>query len=166
MQLCRSLSTQSRTILRLRTSSARCRSYATKIKTDEYAIPLSPVWSVTELLSSYPQPAVSSQTLTRLHELAALVPPAEGTTEHIQLQKELSDLVRLVEAVKLVDTQGVSVATRWDKEDIDKQHDETPGANPQGQELLKHAARTHNGFYLVDSDRKMGNLPADGAMSE
>lgn len=153
-------------MLRLRSSLVRCRPYATKIKTDEYAIPLSPAWSVTELLSSYPKPAVSSQTLTRLHELAALVPPAEGTTEHVQLHKELSELVRLVEAVRLVNTQGISVATRWDKEDVDKQREERPEISPQGQELLKHAARTHDGLYLVDTDRKRESLPTKGATSE
>ncbi|KAF7776310.1 hypothetical protein Agabi119p4_4703 [Agaricus bisporus var. burnettii] len=165
MQLCHLLSAKSRTILRLRTISVRYRPYATKIKTDEYAIPLRPTWSVTELLSSYPKPAVSSKTLIRLHELAALVPPAEGTAEHVDLQKEISELVRLVEAVRLIDTQGVSVATRWDREDADKRH-EIPEVGPQGQELLEHAARTHDGFYVVDTDRKRGVVAVEEAMSE
>lgn len=131
------------------------RSYSSTAKTDEYGIPLKPIWSVTELLSSYPKPSVSSQTLIRLHELAALVPPAEGTPQHARLKEEMSELVRLVEAVKLVDTQGVTVVPRWDTEDADRRNSNLPSKDiPDGQELLKHAARTQDGFYLVDADRK------------
>jgi Asp-tRNA(Asn)/Glu-tRNA(Gln) amidotransferase C subunit len=110
---------------------------------------------VTELLSSYPKPAISSRTLNRLHELAALIPPEEGTPEYAELKERMSELVRLVEAVKFVDTQGISVAARWDKEDADRGN---AGLRlndiPEGQDLLKHAARTQDGFYLVDADRK------------
>ncbi|KAF5363795.1 hypothetical protein D9756_000786 [Leucocoprinus leucothites] len=124
-------------------------------QTDECGIPLTSTWSVTELLSSYPKPSISSQTLNRLHDLAALIPPVEGTSAHAKLREEISELVRLVEAVKLVDTKGVSVSARWDQEDADKWSVESlPKEIPEGQELLKHAARTENGFYLVDADRK------------
>ncbi len=110
---------------------------------------------MTELLTSYPKPSVSFQTLTRLHELAALVPPAEGTSGEAKLKEEISELVRLVEAVKLIDTQGVSFATRWDEEDMDRRNPQLPPRDiSEGQELLKHAARTKDGFYLVDADRR------------
>jgi Asp-tRNA(Asn)/Glu-tRNA(Gln) amidotransferase C subunit len=125
------------------------------VNTDEYGIPLTPSWSVTELLSSYTKPTISSQTLNHLHDLAALVPPDDNTPEYSKLKGEISELVRLVEAVKLVDTQGFSVSARWDKEDADKRNAEVPPKDiPEGQELLKHAARTQHGFYLVDADRK------------
>lgn len=159
MRLCDFPPPMLKTVLRFHPLLMRCRPYSTRIKADELGIPLGPTWSVTNLLSSYPKPTIPSQTLIRLHELAALVPPAEGTPEHVQLQEEISELVRLVEAVKLVDTQGVSVATRWDGEDADKRHRELPlGVIPEGHELLRHAARTQEGFYLVDADRKRKTL--------
>ncbi|KAJ3565813.1 hypothetical protein NP233_g7408 [Leucocoprinus birnbaumii] len=137
----------------------RLRLLRTPIPKDEYGIPLSPTWSVTKLLSSYPEPSISPQTLNRLHELAALVPPAEGTPEHETLRKEISELVRLVEAVKLVDTQGVSVSARWDKEDADKLNaevipDDLSNKGERLDLLLRHAARTQDGYYIVDADRK------------
>jgi len=106
-------------------------------------------------LSSYPKPLISSQTLNHLHKLAALIPPTQDTPEYEKLRKEVSELIWLVDAVRLVDTKGVLVSARWDKEDADRQNAELPPQDiPEGQELLKHAARVENGFYLVDADRK------------
>lgn len=144
-----------RRVLPIRAPSVLWKAHSTLPKADKYGIPLKPTWSVNELLSSYPKPSVSSQTLTRLHELSALVPPAEGTAKEVRLKEQMSELVRLVEAVKLIDTQGVSFATRWDEEDADRRNAELPPiAVSEGQELLKHAARTKEGFYLVDADRR------------
>ena len=74
-----------------------------RAETDSCGIPIHPTWSVNELISSYPTPTITSATLKRLHELSALIPPVEGTTEHGTLKREMEDLVKLVEAVKLVD---------------------------------------------------------------
>ncbi|KXN87944.1 hypothetical protein AN958_07954 [Leucoagaricus sp. SymC.cos] len=138
-----------------RSPALLCRPYSSSAQTDEYGIPLQPSWSVTELLSSYPKPTISSQTLNRLHELAALVPPIEGIPEHTKLQEGISELVRLVEAVKLVNAHDVTISARWGIEDADKRNVEMfPKDIPEGQTLLKHAARTQDGFYLVDADRK------------
>ncbi|KAG6833834.1 hypothetical protein H0H87_011768 [Tephrocybe sp. NHM501043] len=129
---------------------AGCRSYSVKHETDECGIPLEPTWSVHDLLSSYPKPTLSSATLTRLHELSALVHPQEGSHEHEKLKREMEELIKLVDAVKLVDTRGVR-PTSFELPD-----EQSPGFDdePSGQSLLKNAARTKDGFYVVDSDRK------------
>ena len=80
------------------------------VETDSHAIPTRPTWSVNELLSSYPKPQISPATLKHLHELSALIPPEEGTPEHAKLTAEMENLVKLVEAVKLVDVGESSVS--------------------------------------------------------
>ncbi|KAG6849222.1 hypothetical protein H0H93_010344 [Arthromyces matolae] len=129
---------------------AHKRLYSTKEETDELGIPLKPTWSVHELLSSYPKPTLSSATLTRLHNLSALTPPKEGTIEHEVLKNEMEELIRLVEAVKLVDTEDVRPATF----ELPDQASTPLGVDPKGRELLRTAARTADGFYVVDSDKK------------
>ncbi|TRM68432.1 hypothetical protein BD626DRAFT_481723 [Schizophyllum amplum] len=119
---------------------------------DSLGIPLKPTWSVHALLSSYPKPTISDAALRRLHDLSALVPPEEGTEEHKRIKHELEELVRLVEAVKLVDTTGVQVAER-----PDTSGDGNVGVLPgevEGRDLLKHAERTEDGFYVVEADRR------------
>jgi Asp-tRNA(Asn)/Glu-tRNA(Gln) amidotransferase C subunit len=130
-----------------------------KHETDAYGIPVRPTWSVNELLSSYPTPTLSSATLTRLHELSALIPPDEGTPEHATLKQEMEDLIRLVEAVKLVDTKNVQPRVQHGVENLGEK---TPDllmvdslkVEASGQSLLRHAARTSDGFYTVDADKK------------
>ena len=122
---------------------------------DDCGIPKKPTWSVDELLSSYPRPTLSSATLLRLHKLSALIPPAEGTTQHQTLKKELEEFVRLVEAVKLVDTRGIHPAMSHGH--INEQPHDKPSHRGEcevnGIQLLKHAAYKQDGFYVVDSDR-------------
>ena len=137
-----------------------------EVKVDEHGIPLRPTWSVNELLSSYPKPTISPSTLRRIHELSALVPPVEGTDEHKQLTLEMENLVKLVEAVKLVDTseidqlalskgEAVPDGRIWaEGTRIDLQADVTGRTGEEGQSLLRHAARTENGMYVVDTDRR------------
>src|ERR1700726_1975437 len=102
---------------------------APRPETDALGIPLRPTWSVDELLSSYPKPSTTPATLRRLHELSALLPPAEDTPEHDALKRELDELIRLVEAVKLVEVpqgglpdgricaEGMGLCLRERKED-------------------------------------------------
>ncbi|KAK1231720.1 hypothetical protein PQX77_005152 [Marasmius sp. AFHP31] len=127
-------------------------------ETDSLGIPLKPTWSVNGLLSSYPKPTISSATLSRLHDLSALIPPEEGTKEHEKLKRELEELIRLVEAVKLVNTDGV-VYEHWGPELGD-------GAEPlpedvkdeemeiSGRKLLEYATKTEDGLYVVEADRR------------
>ncbi|TFK27108.1 hypothetical protein FA15DRAFT_666848 [Coprinopsis marcescibilis] len=151
--------------LRLATCSRTLRvyrTYSTKtIETDELGVPLKPTWSVNELLRSYPSPKIAPDTLKKLHGLSALVPPQEGTLEHLKVTQDLEEMVRLVEAVRLVDTEKVAVAERSGPEDLDRQLYGDPdfernSEKERGQDLLKHAARTANGFYVVEADRTRG----------
>lgn len=128
------------------------RTYKISHETDACGIPVKPTWSIHELLSSYPSPTLSSATLTRLHELSALVPPAEGTPEHAKLKKELEEFVRLVEAVRLVNTDGVEVV--GGREYTDGPGFDTPKEDVSGRALLHHASLTKDGFYVVETDRK------------
>ena len=75
-------------------------------KETDPAMPRAPVWSVHSLLSSYPRPHVSDGLLKKLHDLSALIPPEGGTEAHEELKNELEEMMRLVEAVKLVDTNA------------------------------------------------------------
>lgn len=122
-----------------------------------YGLPLKPSWSVNELLSSYPTPELSASTFKRLHELSALTPPEEGTPEFRQLKRELEELVKLVEAVKLVDTEGVQPTELRpifeDGAEVESQEAFVEGSE-SGRTLLKHASRTSDDFYVVEADRK------------
>jgi hypothetical protein len=131
------------------------------IETDSCGIPVRPTWSVNQLISSYPSPTLSSGTLKHLHALSALIPPQEGSLEHETLKEELEDLVKLVEAVKLVHVGDEGVAVNdgriWaqdtgiplserDTRDID-------GDGAKGRELLRHTTRTSDALYVVDAER-------------
>ncbi|KAF7331885.1 hypothetical protein MKEN_00068700 [Mycena kentingensis (nom. inval.)] len=105
-----------------------------------------PSWSVHQLLASYPRPSLPPPALKRLHDLSALVPPEQDTPEYLKLKTELEELIRLVEAVKLVDTSGVPP---YQAPISDAPADAQP---TMALPLLGHAARTKNGFYIVDAD--------------
>ena len=131
---------------------------------DRTGIPLRPTWSVNELLSSYPRPTISPATLKRLHELSALIPPAEGTAGHAKLRREMEELVKLVEAVKLVDVSGVTkegsvpdgrIWASGEGVKLDAEFFAASGdANAEeGRILLGHASRTMDGLYVVEADK-------------
>jgi Asp-tRNA(Asn)/Glu-tRNA(Gln) amidotransferase C subunit len=97
--------------------------------------------------------------LKRLHELSALEPPAEGTLEHAKLTRELENLVRLVEAVKSIEVESdgkdIPDGRIWVEGvgmDIFRGKVESK-QEPTGTTLLKHAAHTLNGSYVVESSR-------------
>ncbi|KAJ7122737.1 hypothetical protein C8R44DRAFT_621964 [Mycena epipterygia] len=123
------------------------------VETDSCGIPLRATWSVNQLLSSYPTPSIAPHTFKRLHELSALLPPEEDTAEYHELKAGLEELIRLVEAVKIVDTERI---TAFGSEDPSIQVVDTsppPELPHNGRSLLQHAARTRNGFYIVDADK-------------
>ncbi|KAJ6539053.1 hypothetical protein B0H19DRAFT_1176903 [Mycena capillaripes] len=121
------------------------------VETDACGIPRRPTWSVNELLSSYPVPSLAPHTLKHLHDLSALVPPEEGTPEHGRLKTGLEELIRLVEAVKMVNTEDVGT---FERDDPGRQAVNPTNEIPDGgRSLLKHAARTRDGFYVVDADK-------------
>ena len=139
------------------------------VETDDCAIPLNPSWSVDDLLSSYPRPTISPSTLRRLHVLSALLPPKEGTLEHAKLSRELEDLVKLVESVKLFKGPGASshVDTAVDARVWAEGSGIDLGKAPPGDrdqealdraELLSQASRTEDGLYVIYSDRATRKL--------
>lgn len=134
------------------------------VETDDCAIPLKPTWSVDDLLSSYPRPTISSPALDRLHVLSALIPPEEGTPEHANLIRELEDLVKLVESVRLFNVPSDSIpmdvvvdARVWaentgiDLQKVPSGSHDREALDPA--ELLSRASRTENGLYVMHSDR-------------
>lgn len=68
----------------------------------------------------------------------------------------MEELVRLVEAVKLVDTSGVELRG-WKNRDDLNQVDLTVGQSAAVEEtegsLMQHAARSVDGMYVVDADK-------------
>jgi len=152
-----------------RLSSLRCASGSSQIapkpvETDDCAIPLKPTWSIDDLLTSYPRPTISSPALHRLHVLSALIPPEEGTPEHAKLTRELEDLVKLVESVRLSNVPGASspVNTAVDSRvwaegtGIDLQKAPIRDRDQEAlnsTELLSWASRIENGLYIIHSDR-------------
>ncbi|KAH7102984.1 hypothetical protein BKA62DRAFT_698231 [Auriculariales sp. MPI-PUGE-AT-0066] len=125
--------------------------------TDELGLPTRPVWSVRELLSSYATTPLSYQKLAHLHKLAALIPPVEGSPAAEKLQTDMTELIRLVEAVRLINTDGVEpenllepivLSHTEDMPSATKSHSEP---DVGGKELLQHAERTVTRFYIVDT---------------
>ncbi|KAF4602358.1 hypothetical protein EYR40_005563 [Pleurotus pulmonarius] len=128
----------------------------TKPETDSLRIPLRPTWSVNDLLSSYPTPRVDHAELEQLHKLSALIIPEKDSDEYYKLKGDLEELVRLVEAVKLVDTEGVELAEAVVSADAPPEGDleETQEHTPRGRELLKYAHRVKEELYVVDTDAR------------
>lgn len=128
-------------------------SHSLKHPVDSCGIPVQPTWSVHWLLESYESPKLSSTTIDRLYELSALVPPKRHTLQYEKGKKELEDMVKLVEAIKQVNTNGISLAGRGEK-DGDRIQQSSQFEGEHGQTLLKYAARTQNGLYTVNAERK------------
>lgn len=121
---------------------------------DSCGIPLQPTWSVNELLSSYPSPKLSPATINRLYELSALQHPEESTPYYESLKSDLEDLIKLVEAVRLVDTTGIKVSGRDERQDADRRPSQGTSSEENGQALLKYASQTSENYYVVDFERK------------
>ncbi|KAH9927114.1 uncharacterized protein BXZ73DRAFT_90806 [Epithele typhae] len=162
------LSSSRASLLRLasvsRASRGLCMRYQHTIpQIDSTCIPLKPTWSVNKLLSSYPRPTITPSTLKRLHELSALIPPAEGTPQHDKLTREMEELVKLVEAVKLVDVSDVAedgavpdgrIWVAGEGINLDAPTQDVDEVD--GRALLAHASRTIDGMYVVESDKPRG----------
>ncbi|KAF8803795.1 hypothetical protein BYT27DRAFT_7195137 [Phlegmacium glaucopus] len=130
------------------------RSIEIKHEVDSCGIPLQPTWSVHQLLESYTSPKLSPTTIDRLYELSALAPPKRHTLQYEKMKRDLEDMVKLVEAVKQVNTNEVCLAGRGEKEDGDRTQQNLQFEEERGKSLLKYAARTENGLYIVDAERK------------
>ncbi|THH11288.1 hypothetical protein EW145_g769 [Phellinidium pouzarii] len=138
------------------------------------AVPHTPTWSVHALIAACPQPTLSAATMAKLHALSALVPPAEGTAAYVRMKGELEEMVRLVEGVRMVDVSAVGRERDVGKEGEEDIPDgriwpegegmvlssntrdvEFPDPEVEsGSTLLRHAAQTKDGFYVVEADRR------------
>ncbi|KAN0097281.1 hypothetical protein V8E55_001727 [Tylopilus felleus] len=130
-----------------------------QVGTDACGIPLKPTWSLRQLLSSYPSPSLSPATFHRLHELSALIPPTQGTPEYDARKRELDELVKLVEAVKLVDVgrptdSSIPDGRVWAEDTGLPMTKEPLDEEIQGTKLLDYANRTLEGMYVVETDRE------------
>ncbi|OJT13368.1 hypothetical protein TRAPUB_10134 [Trametes pubescens] len=108
---------------------------------------------------------IAPATLKRLHELSALIPPEEGSPEHARLTEEIEDLVKLVEAVKLVDVSEVAEDLEhavpdgriWaEGEGINLDAELADTEDPEatsGRKLAAHAWFTLDGLYQVEADK-------------
>ncbi|KAF8529255.1 hypothetical protein BU17DRAFT_36905 [Hysterangium stoloniferum] len=131
---------------------------------DQYCVPITPTWSVHQLINSYPSPELSDASLTRLYALAALVPPEPGTSHFTKVKREMGDLVRLIEAVRMAPLAGRVYSSAWSigaaaqdgpppAADLQGRRESSGTLPPSGRELLKHAKRANDGYYVVDSSR-------------
>ncbi|KAI9574499.1 hypothetical protein HD554DRAFT_1981520, partial [Boletus coccyginus] len=131
-----------------------------QVGTDACGIPLKPTWSLRELLSSYPSPSLSPATFQRLHELSALILPTQDTPEYDTTKKELDELVRLVEAVKLVNVDRLPTDSStpdgrvWAEGTGIPLTKQPPDKKIHGTKLLEYASRTLEGMYVVETDRE------------
>jgi len=85
--------------------------------------------------------------------VSSLVPPEEGTPSYNALKQNLEEMIKLVEAVRLVDTPEL-LAGRSEQEDTDLVAPQIILSGKIGQELLKHASRISDQFYVVNSERR------------
>jgi len=129
-------------------------SHSIKYEVDSCGIPIQPTWSVHQLLESYASPKLSPATIDRLYELSALVPPKKHTLQYENMKKDLENMVKLVEAVKQMNTNGVSLTGRGEKEDGDRTQQILQFGGEHGQTLLKYATCTENDLYTVEAERK------------
>jgi Asp-tRNA(Asn)/Glu-tRNA(Gln) amidotransferase C subunit len=139
----------------------RRQSFRSKVETDDLGVPLTPTWSIHDLLSTYSKPTLSAKTLIHLHELSALTPPAENTQKFTDRSNELTELIRLVDAVRLVDTDsvrndGVPDGRVWEKGRGLPLQSKAPATDDEtlssgGKTLLQHAEKLADGYYVVDS---------------
>ncbi|QRV72974.1 hypothetical protein RhiJN_00988 [Ceratobasidium sp. AG-Ba] len=124
----------------------------------EDVVPSRPTWSVRQLLATYPAPSLSPEIFARLNRLSALQTPAPDSSEARSLHLELQEMLRLVEAVKLVDTfalggTDIPDSRIWAEEkgvDLD-----APGPEHlnelHGKALLRHASKHIDEQYVVET---------------
>jgi hypothetical protein len=134
---------------------------------NEDGVPLSATWSVRELLDSYSPPSLDDPTFEKIHRLSALVPPDRGTQEREVLRKELQELVRLVNAVRVAEVPQGKEGQIPDgriypiPQEIDLDMTNTTQEEPlaSGRELLKHSQiGSETAYVLPDlSKRRLGS---------
>ena len=119
-----------------------------------------PTWSVHELLSAYPAPRISDTVLEKLHKVSALIPPPKESPAFAKRKHQLEELIRLVEAVRLVNVNTVDGSVVPDGRvlaqgyPIDAPDTRTESCVPQVSEepnIMQHATRSVDGYYIVET---------------
>jgi hypothetical protein len=145
------------TLSTIRMHHAKPKSAPVRGPVNEVGVPLSATWSVRELLDSYSSPSLDDQTFEKIHRLSALIPPDRGTEEREILRKELQDLVRLVNAVRVAEVPQGKEGEIPDgriypiPREIDLYAVEGVQQEPQanGRELLKHSQIGSETAYVL-----------------
>lgn len=131
----------------------------------DLAVPAEPTWSVKELLASYPAPTLEPAMLERLHKMAALRPPPYDSEDFESLRTQLSEMIRMVEAVKLVDIPDALKGSEipdgriWPEgRGMSFAQDPISNVNsdPSGHALLEKAANVANNGYIVPDGSSSG----------
>lgn len=165
----------------LSTTTSHCSRYSTStpntttttnFDADELGLPKNPTWSVNDLLNSYPPAELADETLSHLHNAAALLPPERDTEDFQKIKRDMANLIKLVEAVRIAPVSPTSTSSHDSSEkqpdgriwpegrsidlrdyttyEVDKQSSSTP---PEGRELMNRAYKSQDGYYLVQSPK-------------
>lgn len=160
-----------RAYLSIRLSSSKSPPPAHRYTDEELCVPKERSWSIHDLLDRNALQAkeLNDEELDKLYRLAALQ-PASSDTERAKIKDALKDMIRLVDAVKHVDTSSITAeeamhSTVWPKDQSLRLHDANParhlkpgdetqtddgtGALPR-EKLLNLARRTLGHAYIVD----------------
>ena len=135
------------------------------VPTDDLCIPLSAPYSLSDYLPAPTHsPSLDRATLTKLHRLAALEPPAPDDDRAWAALTDLDELVAIVQAVRDVDTSALGLApgemvdarVRAEPLPVDWSSKATTAAaaadephEAQGQALLGLARRTEGAYYVA-----------------
>lgn len=133
------------------------------ISVDEYGVPISPSWSVRQLLKDYPAPTLSDVAFEKLHRLSALNAPSDPT-ERESLRRQLEGLIKMVNAVRIAplpdseEDGKIEDARIWPEDhgiDLERTVQPLGEGEPHGRELLVHSKVSNvEGVYILPDIKK------------
>lgn len=133
------------------------------VEVDDLGLPVKPESCTSIAQYQNPSPAtLTVPQLHKLHKLAALTPPAEGSVEESQLLEELGELIGLMNLVQEVDLPkdpkklaGLLQAFGQTEQVFDGSNTarERPVGDDglKGRSLLEYAVKTERGLYVFKS---------------
>lgn len=162
-------STSSSQTVNLASTPNGVRSYSTQahpsaFTDDQLCIPAEPTWSLIELEEKAVEAArqsaqpIDDALLDKLCRLSALQPPSSAEKRE-KLKEELADMVKLVEAVRYIDTSSVHdaealrhTAAIWPKQESIRFRtgDDHASETLSHEQLLQLAKRTLQNSYVID----------------
>ncbi|GAA5845014.1 hypothetical protein JCM5353_003395 [Sporobolomyces roseus] len=128
------------------------------IEVDSLCLPLTSPYTLSSLLPSSPSP-LSSETLSKLHKLSALLPPSPADpTTHSHLSG-LDELISIVQRIREVDTSSlglkegemVDARIRAEAEPIDlaRKGRNKEELEVEGERLLECAEKREGGYFVA-----------------